>query len=121
MATQSIIFNYPSCISSCRPGETELQQGEEVILELKAKNPLWPAYVKATVAMVTASTSGRQYTFDYEEDDLNGGPTIEDCDISEICCYSCCDAITERLNNLISVLPVTENEDGTFSLDGQIT
>ena len=118
MATQSLSFNYPDCINSCRPGETELQQGEEVVFELKDKNPLWPANLKATVALVSATQTGRTYTFEYEGDDLNGGTILESCDISEIRCYSCCDTNLERLNNLISALPVTENADGTFTWNG---
>lgn len=118
MATESLVFDYPSCINSCRPGETELQQGEEVVLELKEKNPLWPSNIKAVVALVSPTQQGRSYTFEYEGDKLNGGPTPEKCDIAEIRCYSCCDANLEKLNNLISILPVTENDDGTFTWNG---
>lgn len=118
MATQSLTFKYPSPISSCRPGESELQAGEEVVLELKEKNPLWPAYIKATVSLVSPHGKSRIYKFDYEENNLNGGVLIESCDVEELRCYSCCDANNERLNALISVLPVTENEDGTFTYNG---
>ena len=117
--TQNLKFKYASSINSCRPGESELQQGEEVVLELKDKNPLWPASVIATVALVTSlHAPAREYTLDYDDDDLNGGPILESCDISEIRCYSCCDSINERLNSLISVLPVTENADGSFTYNG---
>ena len=117
MATQTLTFDYHEAINSCRPGETELQMGEEVVLELKEKNPLWPSYIKATVALVVYTTYGRQYTFDYEGYDLNGGATIESCDVTEIRCYSCCDTNLERLNALITALPVTENDDGSFTYE----
>ena len=119
MVTESITFKYPTCISSCLPGETGLQTGEEVIFELKPKNPLWSTSIKATVTLIANIEGGRQYTFEYDVEDLNGGPFIEDCDVTEIRCYSCCDANAERLNNLISALVdgglITENEDGTFN------
>ena len=119
MVTESITFKYPNCISSCRPGETELQTGEEVVFEIKPKNPLWSTSIKATVTLIANIEDGRQYTFEYDVEDLNGGPFIEDCDVTEIRCYSCCDANSERLNNLISALVdggiITENEDGTIN------
>ncbi len=118
MATQTLTIASETCIPSCRPAETEIQQGEEVILELKNKNPLWSSNLKATVALIANTTSGRTYHFDYDDADLQGGPLIEECDVSEIRCYSCCDAINERLDAFISALPVTENEDGTFTWNG---
>ena len=118
MLSQSIIFHYETRISSCRPGQTELQQGEEVILELKDKNPLWPDFIKATVALVQSIGTGRQYTFEYDDEVLNGAVLPEACDISEIRCFSCCDEINQRFNALLAALPVTENEDGSFTFNG---
>lgn len=117
MATRTLIYEHDSYIESCRLGETELQQGEEVYLFLKDKNPLWPVKIKAIVALISHTLHGRIYSFEYEELDLNGGLLIENCDVSSIRCYSCCDAIDDRLSRLISSLPVTELPDGTFVLN----
>ena len=116
MATKTLIYQHDTFIESCRLGETEIQQGEEVYLKLKDKNPLWPDKVRATVALVSCISTGRQYSFDYEELDLRGGLAIESCDILSITCYSCCDANNDRLSRLISVLPVREMPDGSFVL-----
>ena len=95
--TQSIIFHYETRISSCRPGHTELQQGEEVILELKEKNPSWPDNIRAIVGLVQSIGTGRKYTFEYDDEVLNGAVVPEACDISEIRCFSCCDDIRDNL------------------------
>lgn len=116
MAIRTLIYQTENYIDSCRLGETEIQQGEEVYLSLKDKNPLWPIQIRAVVALISQNSDGRQYSFDYDDLDLNGGPIIEQCDILSTKCYSCCDANYDRLSRLISVLPVTENPDGSFSL-----
>lgn len=114
MALRTLIIETEP-IASCNAGETELQQGEEVNLRLSGTNHLWPDQVRATVALTAINDHDRTYTFTYEESELLGGPLLNKCDVSEIRCFSCCDANFQILQNLISVLPVTQNEDGTFT------
>jgi hypothetical protein len=118
---KTFIYNSRTCIPSCRAGEDELQTGEEITIFLKPKNPLWPERLKLILNKVkNGQHHTRQYEFTYKEADLRGGPEFDQCDIEEIRCYSCCDAITERLDALIRVLPVTENANGTFTYNAII-
>ena len=97
MALVKISYTTRMILPSCKAGEQELSAGEEVIIELKPKNALWPASIKATVVGVKPTNKGRVYTFEYDNVILGGAPEPEICDVTEIRCYSCCDAIREEL------------------------
>lgn len=120
MATLTIQYGSKNCIPSCLPSETELQAGEQVKVPLKPKNPLWPSYLKAHLAQPAFQKGGRRiYLLDFDDSQLNGGPTPDKCDIGEVSCLSCCDVNAERLENLLTTLVnaglISENEDGTFN------
>lgn len=121
MASKLIQINKDGCpLSSCKIGTFSLEVGEEVKITLNGKNPDWPAFIVGEVVAVDPYTkgSGWSYTVDIEEDDLNGGPMFEDCDI-EVACYSCCDALDERVTALENVVPDPDtNTTYTYSGNG---
>ena len=96
MAEVCFKYESPTCLDSCA-GHNELRVGEQVILNLSDKNPLWPDSIVADVTAVEFGTVSdgfsRRYTFCYDDVVLNGGPAIDNCDFEgSPRCFSCCDA-----------------------------
>ena len=96
----TIEYKSSKSIPSCNPSKHEIEVGDKVVLELKAKNPLWPEYVVAVVsAPLEKNECGRTYLFTFDESQLNGGPVPDGCDFLEPRCYGCCDEIRAQLPN----------------------
>lgn len=119
MAEVCYNFESPTCLSSCA-GHNELQAGEQVILTLSDKNPLWPETIVADVRAVVFGKVGdpykRLYTFCYDNTLLNGGPELEGCDLEgEPRCYGCCDENAEEIAALDE--RVSDIENGSIATD----
>ena len=133
MAEVCFKYESPTCLDSCA-GHNELQAGEQVILPLSDKNPDWPDRIIADVTAVELGkvTDGfsRRYTFCYDDEVLNGGPPIEDCDFEgDPRCFGCCDALDERVTVLegatdadtITTVVPNANGDHEVFVNGELT
>ena len=100
--TQFIYQHEGNPLLPCNPGEFELQIGEQVTLTIEPKNPLWPSTILATIVGLNPTRSGRDYTIEFDQDLLNGGPLFEGCDLLGVEPYCCCDALDARVSELES-------------------
>lgn len=115
MAIQNLIYKICDVIPSCLNGRAELQPGERARITLEPKNPLWPADLIAELISVERVYGGRIYTFQFDDEDLNGGPLFDGCDIAALEPYCCCDEIRDHLiaEDDGEGRVITHNFDGT--------
>ncbi len=100
MTPINILFRKDGCpFPSCEIGQSSLMIGEKLRITLQAKNPLWPEFIVGELVDITKDSKGFDYTIQFNEEDLNGGPQFEGCDI-EVEPFCCCDELDLRVSAL---------------------
>jgi len=100
MALINILFRKDGCpFPSCELGQSSLMVGEKLKITLQPKNPLWPEFIIGELTDITKDSLGFDYTIQFDDADLNGGPQFQGCDI-EVEPFCCCDKLDLRVTAL---------------------
>lgn len=100
MALIKILFRKDGCpFPSCEIGQSALMEGEKLRITLQAKNPLWPEFIIGELVGIAKDSNGFDYTIQFDDADLNGGPQFEGCDI-DVEPFCCCDELDLRVSAL---------------------
>ena len=96
------IYSHEGCpLPPCEIGSYELSAGEQVEVTLDPKNPQWTTTFVADVVAVERTSTGRNYTIEYDDAVLGeDGVMFEGCDIKGIEPYCCCDDLDRRVTEL---------------------
>lgn len=89
---KQFLYQHAGCpLPPCTDGTFEIQEGNDIRITLEERFPEWPDFIVGTIVKVVPTVNGRDYTIQFDFNDLNGGPMFKGCDIQNIDPYCCCD------------------------------